>query len=81
VVVVGGSYVGLEFAQIYRRFEAQVTVVEMAHRLIQREDPNISAAVQAILEAEDIQVVRDRAGELPATESSMNLSSLPPPPG
>ena len=56
LVVIGGSYVGLEFAQIYRRFGAQVTVVEMAHRLIQREDPDISAAVQAILEAEDIQV-------------------------
>ena len=56
LVIIGGSYVGLEFAQIYRRFGAKVTVVEMAHRLIQREDPDISAAVQAILEAEDIQV-------------------------
>jgi pyruvate/2-oxoglutarate dehydrogenase complex dihydrolipoamide dehydrogenase (E3) component len=56
LVVIGGSYVGLEFAQIYRRFGAQVTVVEMAQRLIHREDPDISAAVQAILEAEDIQV-------------------------
>jgi pyruvate/2-oxoglutarate dehydrogenase complex dihydrolipoamide dehydrogenase (E3) component len=56
LVIVGGSYVGLEFAQIYRRFGAKVTVVEMAHRLIQREDPDISAAVQAILEAEGIQV-------------------------
>ena len=59
LVVVGGSYVGLEFAQIFRRFGAQVTVVEMAHRLIQREDPDISAAVQAILEAEDIKVRLD----------------------
>jgi pyruvate/2-oxoglutarate dehydrogenase complex dihydrolipoamide dehydrogenase (E3) component len=56
LVVVGGSYVGLEFAQIYRRFGAKVTVVEKAHRLIQREDPDVSAAVQAILEAEDIRV-------------------------
>ena len=56
LVIVGGSYVGLEFAQIYRRFGAQVTVVEMGARLIQREDPDISAAVQAILEAEGIQV-------------------------
>ena len=56
LVVVGGSYVGLEFAQIYRRFGAKVTVIEMAQRLIQREDPDISAAVQAILEAENIQV-------------------------
>jgi pyruvate/2-oxoglutarate dehydrogenase complex dihydrolipoamide dehydrogenase (E3) component len=56
LVIVGGSYVGLEFAQIYRRFGAQVTVVEMGPRLIQREDPEVSAAVQAILEAEGIQV-------------------------
>jgi pyruvate/2-oxoglutarate dehydrogenase complex dihydrolipoamide dehydrogenase (E3) component len=56
LVIIGGSYVGLEFAQIYRRFGAKVTVVEMAPRLIQREDPDISAAVQAIVEAEGIQV-------------------------
>jgi pyruvate/2-oxoglutarate dehydrogenase complex dihydrolipoamide dehydrogenase (E3) component len=56
LVIVGGSYVGLEFAQIYRRFGAEVTVVEMAHRLIQHEDPDISEAVQAILEAENIQI-------------------------
>jgi pyruvate/2-oxoglutarate dehydrogenase complex dihydrolipoamide dehydrogenase (E3) component len=56
LVVVGGSYVGLEFAQIYRRFGAEVTVVEMGARLIPREDPDISVGVQAILEAENIQV-------------------------
>jgi len=55
LVVVGGSYVGLEFAQIYRRFGSQVTVVEMADRLIQREDPEVSVAVQEILAAEGIQ--------------------------
>jgi pyruvate/2-oxoglutarate dehydrogenase complex dihydrolipoamide dehydrogenase (E3) component len=56
LVVIGGSYVGLEFAQIYRRFGSEVTVVEMADRLIRREDPDISAAVLAILEAEGVQV-------------------------
>jgi len=56
LLVVGGSYVGLEFAQIYRRFGAKVTVVEMSPRLIPREDPDVSAAVQAILEAEGVQV-------------------------
>jgi pyruvate/2-oxoglutarate dehydrogenase complex dihydrolipoamide dehydrogenase (E3) component len=54
LVVVGGSYVGLEFAQIYRRFGSEVTVVEMADRLIKREDPEVSAAVQEILAAEGI---------------------------
>jgi pyruvate/2-oxoglutarate dehydrogenase complex dihydrolipoamide dehydrogenase (E3) component len=55
LIVVGGSYVGLEFAQIYRRFGAEVTVVEMSERLVQREDPESSATVQQILAAEGIQ--------------------------
>ena len=56
LVVVGGSYIGLEFAQMYRRFGSQVTVVEKADRLIQREDEDISAAVKEILEAEGITI-------------------------
>ncbi|MGH8138214.1 MAG: FAD-containing oxidoreductase [Steroidobacteraceae bacterium] len=56
LIVIGGSYVGLEFAQIYRRFGAEVTVVEMADRLVQREDPEVSAAVGEILAAEGIQI-------------------------
>jgi pyruvate/2-oxoglutarate dehydrogenase complex dihydrolipoamide dehydrogenase (E3) component len=54
LVVVGGSYIGLEFAQMYRRFGAQVTVVEKGPRLIGREDEDISAAIREILEAEGI---------------------------
>ena len=56
LVVVGGSYVGLEFGQMYRRFGSQVTVVEMKSRLIGREDEDISQSVRGILEAEGIQV-------------------------
>lgn len=56
LVVIGGSYVGLEFAQIFRRFGCQVTVVEMNSRLIHREDLEISDAVRAIMEAEGIEV-------------------------
>lgn len=56
LLVVGGSYIGLEFAQAYRRFGARVTVVEMADRLIAREDPDVSDAVREILEAEGIEV-------------------------
>jgi pyruvate/2-oxoglutarate dehydrogenase complex dihydrolipoamide dehydrogenase (E3) component len=56
LVVVGGSYVGLEFAQMYRRFGAEVTVVEKAPRLIAREDEDVSATIQKILEAEGIAV-------------------------
>jgi pyruvate/2-oxoglutarate dehydrogenase complex dihydrolipoamide dehydrogenase (E3) component len=54
LVIVGGSYVGLEFAQMYRRFGSRVTVVEMGPRLIGREDDDVSASVQAILEGEGI---------------------------
>jgi pyruvate/2-oxoglutarate dehydrogenase complex dihydrolipoamide dehydrogenase (E3) component len=56
LVIVGGSYLGLEFAQMFRRFGAQVTVVEMAPRLIAREDDDVSASIQQILEAEGIAV-------------------------
>jgi pyruvate/2-oxoglutarate dehydrogenase complex dihydrolipoamide dehydrogenase (E3) component len=56
LVVIGGSYVGLEFAQIFRRFGSAITVVEMGPRLIQREDEDVSAAVKEILEAERIAI-------------------------
>lgn len=56
LIIIGGSYIGLEFAQMYRRFGAQVTVVEMGDRLISREDPDISAAVREILEAEGVTI-------------------------
>ncbi|MBX6324271.1 MAG: FAD-dependent oxidoreductase, partial [Rhodospirillaceae bacterium] len=56
LVIVGGSYVGLEFAQMFRRFGSRVTVVEQQERLIGREDPDVSDAVQKILEAEDVEV-------------------------
>lgn len=56
LVIVGGSYIGLEFAQMFRRFGSQVTVVEMGPRLIAREDPEVSDAIREILEAEGITV-------------------------
>ena len=60
LVVVGGSYVGLEFAQIYRRLGAAVTIVEMQQRLVPREDEDASQAIREILEGEGI-VVRTGA--------------------
>jgi pyruvate/2-oxoglutarate dehydrogenase complex dihydrolipoamide dehydrogenase (E3) component len=54
LVIVGGSYVGLEFGQMFRRFGARVTIVEMAPRLVQREDEDISAAIHDILASEGI---------------------------
>jgi pyruvate/2-oxoglutarate dehydrogenase complex dihydrolipoamide dehydrogenase (E3) component len=56
LIVVGGSYIGLEFAQMYRRFGAVVTVVEKSARLVMHEDEDVSAAVRQILEAEGIAV-------------------------
>jgi pyruvate/2-oxoglutarate dehydrogenase complex dihydrolipoamide dehydrogenase (E3) component len=56
LLVVGGSYIGLEFAQMYRRFGARVTVIEMAPRLVAREDADVSQALKEILEAEGIQI-------------------------
>ena len=55
LVIIGGSYIGLEFAQMYRRFGSKVTVIEMGDRLIARDDEDVSAAVQEILEAEGVE--------------------------
>jgi pyruvate/2-oxoglutarate dehydrogenase complex dihydrolipoamide dehydrogenase (E3) component len=56
LVIIGGSYVGLEFAQIYRRFGSEVTVIEMAPRLIAREDEDVSQSVADILQREGIKL-------------------------
>jgi pyruvate/2-oxoglutarate dehydrogenase complex dihydrolipoamide dehydrogenase (E3) component len=56
LVIVGGSYIALEFAQMYRRFGARVTVVEKGPRLASREDADVSAAILEILVAEGIDV-------------------------
>jgi pyruvate/2-oxoglutarate dehydrogenase complex dihydrolipoamide dehydrogenase (E3) component len=56
LLVVGGSYVGLEFGQMYRRFGSQVTIVEMGPRLISREDEDVSQAVAAFLGREGIDI-------------------------
>jgi pyruvate/2-oxoglutarate dehydrogenase complex dihydrolipoamide dehydrogenase (E3) component len=57
LVVLGGSYIGLEFAQMYRRFGSRVTVIEKAPRLIPREDDDVSAEILAVLADEGIDVV------------------------
>jgi pyruvate/2-oxoglutarate dehydrogenase complex dihydrolipoamide dehydrogenase (E3) component len=75
LVIVGGSYVGLEFGQMYRRFGSEVTIIEMAPRLIQREDEDVSTAVREILEREGINLrldakclaVRKQGGEITVT--------------
>lgn len=59
LAIVGGSYIALEFAQMYRRFGARVTVIEKGPRLTSREDEDVSATIKEILEAEGIDVVVD----------------------
>jgi pyruvate/2-oxoglutarate dehydrogenase complex dihydrolipoamide dehydrogenase (E3) component len=56
LIVVGGSYVGLEFGQIFRRFGSEVTIIEKSSRLVSREDEDVSAAIKAFLEKEGISV-------------------------
>jgi pyruvate/2-oxoglutarate dehydrogenase complex dihydrolipoamide dehydrogenase (E3) component len=54
LIILGGSYIGLEFAQIYRRFGSDVSVIELAPRLIAREDEDVSLAIADILQGEGI---------------------------
>jgi len=56
LIVVGGSYIGLEFAQMFRRFGAEVTIIEMGPRLIAREDEDVSNAIREIVESEGVEV-------------------------
>ncbi len=56
LIIVGGSYIGLEFAQMYRRFGSRVPIVEMLDRLIPRDDEDVSAEVKTILENEGVEV-------------------------
>ena len=54
LVIIGGSYIGLEFAQMYKRFGSRVTVLESGPRIVGREDPEVSTALQNILQQEGI---------------------------
>jgi pyruvate/2-oxoglutarate dehydrogenase complex dihydrolipoamide dehydrogenase (E3) component len=59
LVIVGGSYIGLEFGQMFRRFGSEVTILEAQARLIQREDQDVSDAIRSILEGEGIRIRTD----------------------
>jgi len=56
LIIVGGSYIGLEFGQMYRRFGSEVTIIEMAPRLVRHEDEDVSAAIKDIIELEGVDV-------------------------
>src|SRR5246127_3988805 len=76
LAIVGGSYIALEFAQMYRRFGAPVTVVERGPRLASREDEDVSAAIRQILEAEGIDVVFD-ADDVRISQSDKGFQLTP----
>jgi pyruvate/2-oxoglutarate dehydrogenase complex dihydrolipoamide dehydrogenase (E3) component len=56
LLVIGGGYIGCEFAQMFRRFGSEVTVIESYDRLLNLEDPETSAALQGVFEREGIHV-------------------------
>ena len=60
LLIVGGSYIGLEFAQMYRRFGSKVTVIEKSPKLLPREDDDVAAGIRAVLERDGI-VIRTGA--------------------
>jgi len=57
LVIIGGSYIGLEFAQMYRRFGSKVTVVEKMDKLLPHEDEDVAAEIRAILEREGVEIL------------------------
>jgi pyruvate/2-oxoglutarate dehydrogenase complex dihydrolipoamide dehydrogenase (E3) component len=75
LVILGGSYIGLEFGQMYRRFGSEVTIIQRNERLIPREDEDVSEAIREILKDEGIRIltdadttqVADRGGEIAVT--------------
>ena len=84
LVIVGGSYIGLEFGQMFRRFGSEVTILQRGPRLVPREDEDVSTAMKEILEAEGIQVrlntkcleVSKRGDEIIVNEASISGSHL-----
>jgi pyruvate/2-oxoglutarate dehydrogenase complex dihydrolipoamide dehydrogenase (E3) component len=56
LVIIGGSYIGMEFGQMFRRFGSEVTIVEKGPRLCQREDEDTSASIKEIMENEGVHV-------------------------
>ena len=79
LVVLGGSYIGLEFAQIFRRFGSEVVVIEAAPKLVPREDDDVSDAIKDILEVEGIDVrLSTRCTEVTMEDRCPRLHLLSP---
>jgi pyruvate/2-oxoglutarate dehydrogenase complex dihydrolipoamide dehydrogenase (E3) component len=76
LVIIGGSYIALEFAQMYRRFGARVTVVEKGPRLASREDKDVSETVKTILAGEGIEIIVD-ADDIRITKRENGFEATP----
>jgi len=76
LIIVGGSYIGLEFAQMYRRFGAEVTVLERAPKLLPREDDDVAAEIRAILEREGVAIQVGAEGREALAEASHVLVAV-----
>ncbi len=63
LLILGGSYIGLEFGQMYRRFGSEVTIIQRDPRLVSREDEDVSAAVQEIVQNEGVAVITDTSDQ------------------
>ena len=57
LLILGGSYIGAEFAQMFRRFGARVTIISNAGQLLPREDPDIAECLQGVLQEDGIEIV------------------------
>ncbi len=76
LLVIGGSYIGLEFGQMFRRFGSEVTIIEYMEQIIPREDADVAAALQEALEAEGIRfhLASQATGVEPAADGSLRLT-------
>jgi pyruvate/2-oxoglutarate dehydrogenase complex dihydrolipoamide dehydrogenase (E3) component len=81
MLILGGSYIGLEFAQMFRRFGAEVTVIEAASRLLPREDDDISDAIREIVEGEGIRIFTDAKCTALAKDGDAIVASVESPNG
>ena len=81
LLILGGSYIGLEFAQMFRRFGAEVTVIEAASRLLPREDDDISDAIREIVEGEGIRILTDAKCTALAKDGDAIVASVETPNG
>ncbi|MFV8271149.1 mercuric reductase [Flavobacterium sp. GT2N3] len=73
LIIIGGSYIGLEFGQMFKRFGSKVTIIESGDRLISKEDENVSKAIAEILQEEQI-TIECNAKELSVSQNDKLIS-------